>query len=1713
MADSQTPPAVLSGEQGRHYPFIKQTIAACMIQTSPERRRALQHTPVQIPAWYAAASSAQKDQLKALMDARCESLNALESSLGKIQTVNAFCQPLLETALKDAGHALGVNRTWLRLYSPVDDAFGVRTGGFKSKTYSLLQAALNNFNVQEAQAGFFNAASGFITEPDARGHFERQATGLTIDAFANLCRTLDLGQRYQAYLNRLLYPGDTLSEGVLRERCLRFQKAAFLAAAFLALLKGDIHADDHALLLRVAAGESPIMLGAKQVWYRTPCLMHLHLQDCLIIDPCVKYHYSDWIIVYIPDDPEHPIKRYASFKDFEDELSQRLMAGARDMDRSAGTPVTDFQRFFSRFVAYKDRPYYFRRLTELVVDAPPQPFGAQWIRSEWGQLAQHVAAPFVPPLISIKGQPQPEIRVPARHPHFNINADALDGLWGDVDLWPHRYESLRRRLLADGCAQAISTADTDSAASARRLEHYLNIGLFGVNLLAMAIPPLGAVMALVMVGQMLYEVLDGVVDLSQGDREAGWAHLYDVLENLAQVAAGAAVFHFAASPFIESLKPVQLPSGKRRLWKPDLSGYRQTRPLPAVRSVDERGLHTVDGKHYLPLDGEHYALHHEPLLERYSIEHPTRPDAYRPRLVHNGSGAWNHEAEQPLSWEGVTLMRRLGPVVEGFSDARLEQIRQVSGVDEARLRRLHVEGEPVPGILLDTIRQFRAYDDAVRLSEGIGAGALSDRLCSYAASLAVELPGWPQGKAIEAYVGDRLSGPAVKYGAAQATGGDLLGVTRSDLMKGQLPARIVAFLDEAQLDTLVGSQTPREPVARALAVQKQLQARAQYCRSRIMRSLYVSQQPEADATVALVQRDFKGVPTLAVREILAEASPAELASLTQRQRVPLRLAEHVRRLQQQTRLIHAYEGLYLEELANRDTEAVVLNTLPRLPGWSDQLRLEVRDGGLEGELRASFGPVDARARKVLVRLAEGQYQAFDALGQELHGINGLYGALQHALTDAHRRAIGLPHVGQGGALKGLILDKLLPREQLRNVLGMQPERKPLFHWPRRLSNNRLGYPLSGRGEGGDPIKARLKKLYPLMNSVQMSDYLYSRRQDPAGWLEALETERFDLDTALNRWLVDGPTDRGSLRVRRKIYDVIRLAWEKGGEWDVDTRDHYRGQRIRLEGRTVGAQLATLPRLPGNFDHVSSIYLAECGLTDQGAGFLASFRRLRVLALDGNQLTRLPEACAQMRALEGLYLADNQIALTTETALQIRGMTRLISLSLEGNPLSTNVDISRMPRLRWLYLAGCGLSDWPTGVFARPRPRDFLLELSGNHLTSIPDVAPGSERAGIVARSVVTRDWLAPPVLETLKLYLESVGLDPERRFPPRGMLDSAHWKNGLAEQQWLSKQGVWNDLEEAAQSEPFFDEIRKLSESSDTRTPEYKVDLTAKVWRMLDAMVADTALRERLFQMASAPTTCVDAGAQLFNAMGVEVLLQEAQALPDANLMRLELLELAKGKARLDELGRIAHARIRELIEQGRRCPEHDEDGALIPQFDNLGNAVRSIDEVEIHLAYATGLAERLDLPWQSRSMMFREPDVTDRMLDEAYTRVRALERGDLLREGIVEQPFWADYVQVTYANEFDAVSAKNDALINLYTAQRELADDGGLTVQQKADLRLTIDTSAQVLGRSPEQASPDQVMSDEEYFADVASLGEERKNVLRAVTDRVMGRTPQNRK
>ena len=527
----------------------------------------------------------------------------------------------------------------------------------------------------------------------------------------------------------------------------------------------------------------------------------------------------------------------------------------------------------------------------------------------------------------------------------------------------------------------------------------------------------------------------------------------------------------------------------------------------------------------------------------------------------------------------------------------------------------------------------------------------------------------------------------------------------------------------------------------------------------------------------------------------------------------------------------------------------------------------------------------------------------------------------------------------------------------------------------------------------------------------------------------------------------------------------------------------------------------MPMLEGTFDHVTRLNLTLTELTDAHISLLYHFPRLRSLNVNGNSLTRIPRAVGRMRALTELNMRGNRIVLDAQGVADLRNLTRLQVLDLYGNPLGREPDIGSMRMLHTLILADTGIRTWPDGLFAQPRFRHFYLDMQYNEITYVPMVARGSVEAELLARTVLSRDtdYLPAFNLQTLREYIAFVGMDPDRPYPPRGVRDSLDWEAGMTRREWVAKQAVWNSVEDEIGSLGFFNEIRKLTESGHFKhDPGFRIDMTAKVWRMLEAMSKNTELRQKLFTMTTVPTACVDAGAQLFNAMGMEVLIHEAYELANPALVEAELVSLARGKSRLDELSRIARKTV----------SEREAVGEQFRRVNAAGEVTGTIDEVEVHLAFMTDLAERLDLPWQTRKMQFRKiAAVTPAMIEDALRRVLDLEEGELLADLLVDQPFWASYVEGVNRGVVKGFSRRIEATIEFYSALEKRATETTLSLEQKAQLKEELRVLGAELNKPESAFAPGHVMTEAEYAAELEVIDEDRKAFIKTFTRQAIER------
>lgn len=1733
---SGNPPAAV---KGKHDDFIKKSIPDHLITLSPARRKALKGASPEAVQWYSKVTAEQRVELQKLVVARIKAQGKLDKTMGKILPLTDFARPLLEAALKDIGHTMDVNEVHLRLYSTVEnDDFGV-SEAFNVRTLSLLQAALHNFEEVETGDGHFTDDSGFIARPDERGHFKPYVTLLTIQAFVQLCRSLDLGTLYQTYLKTFFDSKSEIYQSLLQSHFIDHHKSVLMADAYVAMLKGDITVEHFKMLLVVISGPQPARIEGKQVWYRSVRLWDMTLRGCVVFEPRTKYFSASWIIVWIPGDPHHPLKYYPSHDAFQADLTKKLTPERLTVLRSS--ELTAYQRFLSQFIDQSKHSEYYNRLTEPFTHAP-EPLGLPPIVLPIGIVEEtgvfidiEKIEPFFSPYYKsrrLSAAPSVYVGVVSMNPRDE---------WYQPDLWQQLLEIMIEKSLADGRSLAISTEDADIAYLIRRTSHYFSLFTLVLNTVSFVVPELGLVMLGVMAAQLLHETIEGIDDWSEGDVRSAWAHFSDVIENVAIAVAGAVILHVTVNPVIQKLKTITLLNGKTRLWKPELAPYERSQGVPLSSRPNETGLHVVGEQEVLPHEGKHYELKTDPVTGEYRTQHPTRSEAYQPVFRHNGEGVWVHEGEQPLTWSDETLRQRLGTVTEGLSDAEFKQALRISDVSFDDLRRMYVENEPIPAALKDTLKRYAAYLEARGVGPHILAGRIPRETCTFAVNFTLELPRWPKNVAFDVYEAASPLTTSIRFSNAQATGADVIKISDVELMSGKLPERVVDRFSRPELEQLLGESVPFEEQERVQLFREKLATYASDNYGRLFESIFNDLIPENDpdaAALGLIQRAYPRLTTSRIRGLLADASPAEKAVLKQG-KIPMKLGLNALHVQRAMRIEQAYLGLYLDELVTADTEILVMNSLEALPGWKDDLRLEVRDGNRDGTLRSQYGAENASQRKVLVRDADGRYETFDSQGQSLHGQDDFIASLQYALPDAHRTSIGLPHTGQGEALKVLIREHAITRSRLRQLLKIPPDELPFFKSPVRLSPKRSGYPLSGRGVGEaaahlklQALKERFRALYP-EKTVQhrwdpaspdiYTDFLEFQRvhgEAVEEKISLLEQEFRQMDASLNQWIRSPINDQPLpprltreqgqvIRLRQHIHKTITAVWQKATHLAVREAGRELGFSINFEDvPELGEVLGTLPPLEANFDHVMDINLNGTGVTDSVDGFLSNFERLRSLQADKNQLTRLPEALGSMRFLKLLVLTDGTVQLTESSIAVLKALTQMEHLGLSLNPLGLAPDISRMPALKVLELAAGEQRNWPTGLFDQPRPDTFSLNLTANELTSIPDVEPGSDQAKTLARTRLTHRRVSETVLEKYKAYKTSVGMDPERINPHSGKQGRRQWTRGPGVKDEAEKEALWDRLEQAHGSEPFFNELARQGVNLRNRPDDFKLNMQTRVWQMLEVMDESVVVRERLFNMATAPITCTDAGLQVFNAMGVEVLLYEALRLEpiDLALSKLELFNLARGRARLDQLSRIARARVRELVAQGRPFPKYDAQDHLIPQLDAQGVALKTIDEVEIHLAYSSRLAKRLDLPWQLE-MFFAEPDVTPAMLDAAYNQVLALEEGEGLRNQLIEIPFWREFIERTNSARFAALDEKASALFEYQSDQKTLGLNSQLPALAQRALRKSIDAAARHLGIAPTDVVYGRAMTDLEYDAMLKSLIDEKNALMTSLTDQIAGR------
>jgi len=1580
--------------KGLHYDFINTALPPWLTATHPQRFKALHHAARRHPI----PPTSLPRPLKQAVDAHWQNLNALDGPFQGLNDVYAYAEAKLRTALAQDYGDIDVKNTFLRTYVSAAQAWWVIdvTQGVTSRTVSLLDAALHNFADNEQFVDY-----AFLSRPDARGQqrslsFTHKVSGaaLTVEGFKQLCRRLDIGAQYQAQLKRALGFEQRSVAYRVRQHVLAQQKSGLSAAAQLAAHKGDIPRNALAPLLALAAGQPAVEWEGQPLHCHTLDMMNTRLTGIILLhSPPSPPTPLTQVIAYVPDDPEHPLKHYPSPQAFMAELTRQL----RDVEH--------YQVFFSRFVAHDQRGYFFANLN------------ARLSRVQW-----HHKAPT---------DSQPSWKdTPVEHPHLQFNVQRFEHDYQNRstvstqnDLWNYLYRVRLNKIVNDAQSLAVSTHRVDRMARwawwdnlEKIFSDLLNVA---VQILTPFIPGLGELMLAYTAYQLTDEVFEGIVDWAEGQAREAVEHIFGVAQNLLQLgtfAAGAQVaqpLHLKLSAFVEGLKAVQLPDGRTRLWNPEISPYADpSLQLPAQARAEPSGLHRHQGQALLRRDGEHFRVRYDAERDEHRIVHPRRPDAYQPRVQLKRDGIVLHEAEHPQTWDRPTLLRRLGRPVEGLSVTQLERIRRISGCDDDLLRGIYHHDQPLPPLLEDTLNRFDAYASASRSSDSIRVGQPLDPASAWFEQTVTELPGWPANKALQVYLRADLTGASHHYGNPDAAPADTLQMSLAQVMSGTLPERVLAFLDEPQTEALLGQHLPKPQ-------------RLQHLRNLL--ADYVSQQaPDIgpymhrlrelsdEPRTRLLREHFPRLESHAIDALLSSAGSDELRVMDEHQRVPLRLKNLAGELDFVARTTHAYEGFYFPWQQTPDSERMVLNTLKHHSDAFADLHLQIRERTADGPLRCEAGPMDAQVRRTLIRKGNHGYEVLDDQLKHLHGPDTLYESILQALPDPTRHALGYT-TGQGSALRGWLMQTLEPLAERRIALAEPPTRARANRETLAL----LGTPMPKRTARGptqpsaDLHREALKTLFPYQSEERIQTYMDTVGPQALGeTINTLVVERIRLNGELSRWALQPGAH--SLSVERELRAFISARILECWDDQVRARVEHRGSVLDLSGLVLPD---ALPTLQADFGHVVGLNLARTRFKAEHADFLARFPALRTLDLTHNPLTHLPDTLVDLRHLENLDLSYTLLQLRARDVTRLKNLRYLRRLKLNHTPTRQVPDIGRMRDLHELDLSRTPIERWPDGVFDVPRPPHWLLNLQDTAITEVPEVELGSPAALVVARTRLDRARLGAVSRERFRAYRESVGLDADRSYEPRG--ESEPWLAYLDATAQDAARALWSRLEHEHGSQGFFEVIKALEAPDEFQSAEdeqrYTANhrtLTQQVWELLEAADADTALRLKLFEMASYPANCADAGTQIFNELGVEVLVHQIERYaPSPEVHEQRLAVLCRGIARLRQLNDVARADIRQ-----RLAPLSQGGQGLRLRSEIVDNLPGEVDEVEVYLAYQTALAQRLDLPWIADHMIYRlTANVSEAQIDSAYRQVLELGEGDGLVNRMLLDPHWRGWLEQRY--------------------------------------------------------------------------------------------------
>jgi len=525
------------------------------------------------------------------------------------------------------------------------------------------------------------------------------------------------------------------------------------------------------------------------------------------------------------------------------------------------------------------------------------------------------------------------------------------------------------------------------------------------------------------------------------------------------------------------------------------------------------------------------------------------------------------------------------------------------------------------------------------------------------------------------------------------------------------------------------------------------------------------------------------------------------------------------------------------------------------------------------------------------------------------------------------------------------------------------------------------------------------------------------------------------------WMAPAPQMAGPISTPPRNLEQQLAQWVKESPNSVTGCDRIKAESAILKaegGRDLTLQHLCLGSLPEIFDHpllsaLKKLTLNDCSLT-RLPDSLGQLTNLTELNLNSNELSTLPASINHLKKLERLVVGNNRLSSLPE---ELSGLCSLNILDISRNPISdfpgslrslplTELDASRtalqslpdvvtsLHSLEYLELGNTLLTTLPSQI-SQLTSLDGLI-LTGARLTSLPDtITQLPDGCGID----LTGNPLSQNIIDNLITQLNPQEGGPLILFPEGQMSINASLPLERNVAKWLSltpeQSDLWQTLGKNEDARHFDTWLGLMAQTQDFTNLQTRPRLQERMKDLLshltEALEASNRQQVEPFLGAAheATSTCEDRIAVGLNNME---MLRVNHSVEQGGITQNQLLTLGREMFVLEQIKAIAAEKVKGLL---------------------------MVDEVEVHLAYQTGLKQAMGLTLGNDDMLYRrDSQVTGTDITQAAERIQQqLQSEGVLTASLVQWTPMREHIRREHPSEWQAIEDEYNTLL-------EKADDAG---------------------------------------------------------------------